>query len=95
MTGVNDLVDDGEVGYTIHVGPVTSSDENTGVDPADVSVINTDNDTAGVRSSGRRNADDRGRRHGVHRGARYSQSCGHHRRPVGQHRWKELARPHC
>ena len=49
MTGVDDLVDDGDVGYTIHVGPVTSSDgKYSGVDPADVSVINTDNDTAGV-----------------------------------------------
>jgi hypothetical protein len=49
LTGVDDLVDDGDVAYTIRVGPVTSSDDQcAAIDPADVSVTNTDNDAAGV-----------------------------------------------
>ena len=49
VTGENDDVDDGDIGYTIVVGPVTSFDTNySSIDPADVSVTNTDNDTAGV-----------------------------------------------
>jgi glutamine cyclotransferase len=52
VTGVDDLADDGEVGYAIHVGPVTSGDEKyAGVDQADVSVTNTDNDVAGITVS--------------------------------------------
>ena len=48
VTGVNDAVDDGDVGYTIRLNPATSSDNNYhGLDPADVSVTNEDNDTAG------------------------------------------------
>ncbi len=49
VTGVNDDVDDGDVAYTIFTAAATSSDSfYNGLNPADVSVTNTDNDTAGV-----------------------------------------------
>ena len=49
VTGVDDAVDDGDVGYTIRLNPATSSDSNYhGLDPADVSVTNEDDDTAGI-----------------------------------------------
>ncbi len=49
VTGVNDDVDDGDVAYTIVTAAATSSDSlYNGLNPADVSVTNTDNDTAGV-----------------------------------------------
>lgn len=49
VTGQNDAIDDGDVGYTI----VTSATDSTdltydGIDGADVSATNIDNDTAGV-----------------------------------------------
>ncbi len=49
VQGVNDDVDDGNVGYTITIGPVTSDDATyAAIDPDDVSVVNNDDDTAGV-----------------------------------------------
>jgi hypothetical protein len=49
VTGVNDDVDDGDIGYNVILGTTSSSDSNyNGLDPSDVSVTNTDNDTAGV-----------------------------------------------
>jgi gliding motility-associated-like protein len=55
VTGVDDALVDGDVGYTIVTGNVTSGDANynalNGGDVADVAVINTDNDTVGVNVS--------------------------------------------
>ena len=52
VTGVDDAVDDGDIAYTVIVEAATSTDANyNGLDPADVSVTNTDNDTAGVTVS--------------------------------------------
>ena len=49
ITGQDDLVVDGDVGYTIITGAAVSDDINyAGVVPADVSVTNTDNDTAEI-----------------------------------------------
>jgi hypothetical protein len=47
ITGVDDAVIDGTVNYTIVLGTATSADPNwNGLDPADVSVANLDNDSA-------------------------------------------------
>lgn len=49
VTGVDDFVVDGDVAYTIITGPAQSSDPAySGYNPPDVSVVNKDNDTAGV-----------------------------------------------
>ncbi len=49
VTGVDDFVDDGDVAYTIVTAPATSTDENySGLNPADVSATNVDDDTAGI-----------------------------------------------
>ena len=49
VTGVDDTAVDGNQGYTIVLGVAASSDSNySGVNPADVSVSNTDDDTAGI-----------------------------------------------
>lgn len=49
VTGVNDTLADGNVGYTIVTAPAVSSDPAyNGVNAADVSVTNLDNDTAGI-----------------------------------------------
>ena len=49
ITGVNDDLDDGDIGYTIVTAAATSSDGNyAGLNPSDVSVTNTDDDTAGI-----------------------------------------------
>ena len=49
ITGVNDNLDDGDIGYTIVTAVATSSDGNyNGLNASDVSVTNTDNDTAGI-----------------------------------------------
>ncbi len=49
VTGVDDAVDDGDQGYTIVLAAATSTDTNYGgTDPDDVSVTNTDDDTAGI-----------------------------------------------
>jgi hypothetical protein len=48
-TGVNDSVDDGDVGYTIITAAATSADPSyTGRDAADVVITSQDDDTAGI-----------------------------------------------
>jgi hypothetical protein len=47
VTGVNDSVDDGDIGYTVILGTATGGGYDT-IDPADGTVTNTDNDTAGT-----------------------------------------------
>jgi hypothetical protein len=52
VTGVDDNLDDGDVAYSIITAAATSGDANyDGLNAADVSVINTDNDTAGITVS--------------------------------------------
>ncbi len=52
VTGVDDSVIDDTVAYSIITAPATSSDPNyNGLNAADVSLTNTDNDTAGVTVS--------------------------------------------
>ena len=52
VTGVDDDLDDGDVAYTIVTAAATSADANyNGINPADVAVTNTDNDTAGITVS--------------------------------------------
>jgi large repetitive protein len=52
VKGVDDAIDDGNVTYSIITAPAVSSDGSyNGKDPSDVSVINTDNDTAGITVS--------------------------------------------
>ena len=47
-TGVDDSVVDGAIGYAIVTAPATSTDLiYSGLNPSDVAVTNTDNDTAG------------------------------------------------
>jgi len=49
MTGVDDLVADGNVAYTIDTAAATSTDPNySGMDASDVSVTNNDNEIAGI-----------------------------------------------
>jgi hypothetical protein len=49
VTGVDDAVQDGNQVYSILLGAAVSSDANyAGLDPDDVSVSNTDNDSAGI-----------------------------------------------
>ncbi|MDB6024548.1 MAG: hypothetical protein JWM68_771 [Verrucomicrobiales bacterium] len=49
VTGVNDLVDDGDIAYTIITGLSTSLDPSyNNLNVADVSGVNVDNDTRGV-----------------------------------------------
>jgi hypothetical protein len=49
VTGADDAVDDGNIAYTILTAAATSTDTNySAMDAADVSVTNTDNDTAGI-----------------------------------------------
>src|SRR5205814_5046570 len=48
VTGVDDFVKDGNIGYSIVLAAATSTDPNySGVNPPDVAVTNTDNDVAG------------------------------------------------
>ena len=52
VTGVDDSLDDGDQDFTIILGPASSSDTNyNGEDPADVSVTNEDDDSAGFTVS--------------------------------------------
>ena len=52
VTGVDDPVDDGDVGYTIVTATAVSGDGNySGINPADVTVQNLDDDTAGIAVS--------------------------------------------
>ncbi|MFO0907349.1 MAG: Calx-beta domain-containing protein [Isosphaeraceae bacterium] len=49
ITGVDDLIDDGNVAYTIVLSPAVSTDAYyNGLDPTDVAVTNTNNDTASI-----------------------------------------------
>ena len=49
VTGVDDLVVDGNIAYNIVTATATSTDTNySGVNAADVAVTNTDNDTKGI-----------------------------------------------
>jgi hypothetical protein len=49
IIGQDDAVADGPVSYTIILDPAISSDPNyNGLDPADVSVVNVDDETAGI-----------------------------------------------
>ena len=66
VTGVDDAVDDGDMAYTIVTAPATSTDPNyNGLNAADVSVTNTDNDTGGHRGHADRRASSRPRRGGT------------------------------
>src|SRR5262249_32013608 len=52
VTGVNDDLDDGNIGYTIVTAAAVSADAGYhGVNAADVSVTNTDDATAGITVS--------------------------------------------
>jgi gliding motility-associated-like protein len=52
ITGVDDYIVDGNITYTINIGPATSSDTYyNGIDPADINLLNIDNDVAGVNVS--------------------------------------------
>ncbi len=52
VTGINDAVADGNVAYSVILGTATSSDTRyNGMNPADVSLTNQDDDTAGVTVS--------------------------------------------
>ena len=72
VTGVDDTVVDGDQSYTIVTAAAISGDSGyNGFNAADVSVSNTDNDTAGVTVSAISGADDRGwRPRHLHRGPR-------------------------
>ena len=49
VTGVDDLLGDGDQSYVIALGQALSTDPNyNGLDPADVQVTNTDDDSAGI-----------------------------------------------
>ncbi|MFM1768185.1 MAG: hypothetical protein RJA22_714 [Verrucomicrobiota bacterium] len=53
VTGVDDLIDDGNVAYSVVLGAATSTDPlYQGVNPADVSLSNVNDDSAGVTVSG-------------------------------------------
>jgi hypothetical protein len=53
VTGVDDLVDDGDIAYSIVTGPVASDDPiYAAIDPADVEITNADDDEAGITVSG-------------------------------------------
>src|SRR3989441_5551595 len=49
VTGVDDLVQDGNIAYTIVTAPAASTDGNyNNMNASDVAVTNTDNDVAGI-----------------------------------------------
>ncbi|NER35145.1 MAG: DUF4347 domain-containing protein [Oscillatoria sp. SIO1A7] len=49
LVGIDDAVEDGNIPYNILLGNAVSTDSKyNGIDPADVSLINRDNDTAGI-----------------------------------------------
>ncbi len=54
ITGVDDNIVDGDISYSIVTNQSTSTDTNyNGIDPVDVSVINTDNDVVQATGGGR------------------------------------------
>jgi hypothetical protein len=58
VTGVDDDLVDGDVAYTILVGPATSADPDyDGSDPSDVSVTNVDDDEPGTTLAGTKEID--------------------------------------
>ncbi|MFO0014455.1 MAG: S8 family serine peptidase [Planctomycetota bacterium] len=49
VTGVNDAIADGNIAYSVLLGPTVSTDTNyNNVDPNDINLTNQDNDVAGV-----------------------------------------------
>src|SRR6185369_12228965 len=49
VTGIDDAMQDGDIAYTIVLGAAASADASyASVDPADVALVNGDNDTAGI-----------------------------------------------
>src|SRR6185369_5107657 len=49
VTGIDDLVDDGDIAYSITLGAPASADPiYAAIDPADVGLTNTDNDDSGI-----------------------------------------------
>ncbi|MBX7104105.1 MAG: hypothetical protein K1X57_08480, partial [Gemmataceae bacterium] len=49
ITGIDDFLDDGDMAYSIVTSPVVSVDPfYNGLNPADISVVNVDNDTKGI-----------------------------------------------
>lgn len=48
VAGVDDAVDDGDFAYTIFTAAATGAAEYVGINPADVSAVNLDNDTVGI-----------------------------------------------
>src|SRR6185369_5772361 len=49
VTGADDQVDDGDIAYGVTLGTPTSADPiYAAIDPADVALVNTDNDGAGI-----------------------------------------------
>jgi hypothetical protein len=49
ISGVNDFVDDGDINYTVMLGPSSSPDVlYNAIDSADIGLVNTDDDTAGI-----------------------------------------------
>ena len=74
VTGVDDAVDDGDIAYSIVTAPATSAGGYNGQDASDVSVTNTDNDTAGITVNPTAGLfDDRRRRHSdVHGGPEFA-----------------------
>ncbi|MEY3456890.1 MAG: hypothetical protein RL215_47 [Planctomycetota bacterium] len=52
LTGVDDLIDDGDIAWTAIIAAAVSTDPNyNGLNPADISLVNSDNDTAGISVS--------------------------------------------
>jgi hypothetical protein len=47
VTGVDDAIEDGDMGYTIITDPATGAPEYAGINPADVAVTNQDDDGTG------------------------------------------------
>ena len=101
VTGVNDDLDDGDIAYSIVTAAATSADGvYNGIDPADVSVTNTDNDASGHHGLDDQRAHDGSRRHGdLHRGAerradRQRDRWPEHQRRHGRHRPARLAHLH-
>src|SRR6185369_13824774 len=49
VTGADDPVDDGDIAYNVTLGAPTSADPiYAAIDPADVALVNADNDGAGI-----------------------------------------------
>ncbi len=88
VTGVDDLLDDGDIAFSIVTAAATSADGiYNGINAADVTVTNTDNDASGITVSTISGDHDGGRRHGdVHRRARRAADGRRDGRPLVQRR---------